>query len=106
MDRRIGPGACATCKIYANRAAGKPLFSSGFLHSGQEPTPVGPLAVDGCRSLVLVTGWAGEDRPPEAYPLDIGGHVDWLMPFVTVDADDASYCQSLRRFVPGWNSGT
>jgi hypothetical protein len=52
--------------------------------------------------LVLVTEWAGEDRPHEAYPLDIGGHVDWLMPLVAIEADDASYCQSLRRFLPGW----
>jgi hypothetical protein len=103
LDRHMGPGACATCKIYPDQAADRPLFASGFLRGGQEPTPVGPLSVAGCRRLVLVTQWAGESRPQGAYPLDIGGHVDWLMPFVTVDADDASYCRSLRRFVPGWN---
>ncbi len=102
LDRSIGPGACATCKVYADQLAGKPLFSSGLLRSGQGPLPVGPLPVAGCRTLVLVTEWAGEDRPREAYPLDIGGHVDWLMPLVTVEADADSYCQSLRRFVPGW----
>ncbi|MGA2253767.1 MAG: NPCBM/NEW2 domain-containing protein [Thermoguttaceae bacterium] len=104
LDRCIGTGACASCKIYADKVAGKPLFSCGALRSGQQPTPAGPLTVDRCRRLVLVTGWAGEDRPPGAYPLDIGGHVDWLMPFVTVEADYDSYCQSLRRFVPGWTT--
>ena len=102
LDRSIGPGACATCKIYSEQAAGKPLFSSGPLRSGQEPTPVGPLSIAGCRSLVLATAWAGDARPPDAYPLDIGGHVDWLMPFVIVEADAAAYYEALRRFVPGW----
>ncbi len=51
-----------------------------------------------------MTEWAGENRSGEAYPLDIGGHLDWLMPLVTVETDDASYCQSLRRFVPGWTT--
>ncbi|MGA2619788.1 MAG: NPCBM/NEW2 domain-containing protein [Thermoguttaceae bacterium] len=104
LDRHMGPGACATCKIYPDQAADRPLFASGFLRGGQEPTPVGPLSVAGCRRLVLVTQWAGESRPQGAYPLDIGGHVDWLMPFVTIEADDASYCDSLRRFVPGWTT--
>ncbi|MGO9113457.1 MAG: NPCBM/NEW2 domain-containing protein [Thermoguttaceae bacterium] len=108
LDRCIGPGACATCKIYADQVAGRPLFSCGSLRSGQEPTPAGPLSVARCRKLVLVTEWAGDGDLREAYPLDIGGHVDWLMPFVTVEADDTSYCQSLRRFVPGlttWDLG-
>jgi hypothetical protein len=102
LDRRMGPGASAIAKVYADQVAGRPLYASGLLRGGQEVTPVGPLPVAGCRRLVLVTEWAGADRPREAYPLDIGGHVDWLMPFVTVEADDAGYCQSLRRFVPGW----
>jgi hypothetical protein len=102
VDRRMGPGACATCKIYPDQVAGRPLFASEFLRGGQEPTPVGPLPVADCRRLVLVTEWAGEGRPRGAYPLDVGGHVDWLMPFVIIEADDASYCESLRRFVPGW----
>jgi hypothetical protein len=104
LDRCIGPGACATYKIYSEQAAGKPLFSSGLLRSGQEPTPVGPLSIAGCRSLVLATAWAGDGRPPDAYPLDIGGHVDWLMPLVTVEADAAAYGEALRRFVPGWEA--
>ena len=103
-DRCIGPGACAKCKIYADQSADRPLFSSSLLRSGQEPTPVGPLRLTHFQKLVLVTQWAGEDRPRDAYPLDIGGHVDWLMPFVAVEADDAGYCQSLRRFVPGWTA--
>jgi hypothetical protein len=102
LERHMGLRACARCRICPDQLAGKPLYASGFLHDEQEPTPVGPLRVAGCRRLVLATEWAGEDGPPGAYPLDIGGHVDWLMPLVTIDADDANYCQSLRRFVPGW----
>jgi len=104
FDRCIGPGASATCKIFADQVADRPLFSCGSLRSGQEPIPAGPLSVDRYRKLVLVTEWSGENRAQEAYPLDIGGHVDWMMPLVTVESDDASYCQSLRRFVPGWTT--
>ncbi len=104
LDRRIAPGACATCKIYLDQLADRPLFSSSLLYSGQEPIRVGPLLVSGGRRLALVTQWAGTNRPQDAYPLDIGGHVDWLMPFVTIEPDDASYCESLRRFVPGWTT--
>ena len=102
LDRSIGPGPARRAKSMPIRWPESPSFPAGCSAAGRNRLPVGPLPVAGCRSLVLVTEWAGEDRPREAYPLDIGGHVDWLMPLVTVEADDASYCQSLRRFVPGW----
>jgi len=102
FDRCIGPVASATCKISGDQLADRPLFSCGSLRSGQEPIPAGPLSVDRCRKLVMVTEWMDDNLPQGAYPLDIGGHVDWLMPLVTVESDDASYCQSLRRFVLGW----
>jgi hypothetical protein len=102
LQRHMGPGACARCKICPDRLADKPLYASGILRDEREPSLVGPLRVAGFRKLVLVTEWAGDDGPAGTYPLDIGGHVDWLMPLVNVDADDACYCQSLQRFVPGW----
>ncbi len=128
IDRRMPPQACAVAKVYVDGGEDKgvrTLFKSrpdqstrtifpmekssdpfghanGFLGGGQKPTPIGPLHLEGCRRLVLVSQWAGDDASPETYPLDIGGHVDWLMPFVTVDTDQAEYCRSLRQFVPGW----
>jgi hypothetical protein len=102
LDRCVGEGACATCKIYQDQLTGKPLFASPFLRGSQQPIPVGPLPVAGIKRLVLVAEWAGEARPPGAYPLDIGSNVNWLMPFVTVEEDSASRWESLQRFVPGW----
>jgi len=65
---------------------------------------VGPLEVAGVKRLVLVTEFGDEGRPQGAYPLDIGDHVDWLMPFVTLDENAGKRLQSLRRFVPGWQN--
>jgi hypothetical protein len=102
LDRRVGAGACAVCKIDSDQAAGKSLSSNIVLRSGQEPTLVGPLRIGGCRTLILSTQWAGDAQRTADYPLDIGSNVDWLMPLVHIDGDEAALCESLRRFVPGW----
>jgi hypothetical protein len=104
LDRRVGPAACATSKIYQDQVAGKPLFASPFLWGSRQPIPVGPLPVAGVKRLVLVAEWVNEGRPAGTYPLDIGSNVNWLMPFVIVEEDLASRRESLRRFVPGWKT--
>ncbi len=101
LDRSVDRGACAVCKIYQDQVAGKPLFTSGFLRGMEEPIPVGPLRVDGAKRLVLVTEFGDEGRPPGAYPLDMGDHVDWLMPFVTFEENANDRRESLKRFLPG-----
>ena len=65
--------------------------------------PVGPLPLTGAKRLVLVTDFGHDDRPADAYPLDIGDHVNWLMPLVTIDEDAAQRREALRRFIPGWS---
>jgi hypothetical protein len=102
LDRSVSRGACAVCKIYADEVVGKPLFASRFLRGGQEPVPVGPLRVADAKCLVLVTEFGDEGGPPDADPLDIGDHVDWLMPFVTFEESAADRLDSLKRFLPGW----
>ena len=104
LDRSVDRGACAVCKIYEDRVAGRPLFASGYLRGLNEPVPVGPLRVDAAKRLVLVTEFGDEGRPPGAYPLDVGDHVDWLMPFVTSDETADDRLASLKRFVPGWET--
>ena len=104
LDRSVDGGACVVCKIFPNQVAGKPLFNSGFLRGATEPIPVGPLDVEGAKRLVLVTEFGDEGRPQAAYPLDIGDHVDWLMPFVTLDENAGKRLESLQRFVPGWQN--
>lgn len=47
-----------------------------------------------------------QGRPPGADPFDIGDHVDWLMPMLTVDRREIDRGELLRRFVPGWQNWT
>jgi len=65
---------------------------------------VGPLEVAGVKRLVLVTEFGDEGRPQGAYPLDIGDHVDWLMPFVSFEESAHDRLRSLKRFVRGWEA--
>jgi hypothetical protein len=101
LDGSVSRGACAVCKIYEDEVAGRALFTSGFLRGGEEPIPVGPLRVAAAKRLVLVTDFGDEGRPPGADPLDIGDHVDWLMPFVTFEESAEERLESLKRFLPG-----
>jgi hypothetical protein len=103
IDSSMGPGACAQCRIYRDRVAGAPALTSGLLRGGAEPLALGPLRVAGSKRLVLVTDFADEGRPADAYPLDIGDHVNWLMPLVVIEEDAQQRRQALCRFVPGWD---
>jgi len=102
IDASVGDGGCATCKIYQDKVAGKPLFASEFLRGGAEPVRAGPLALGSAKRLVLVTDFADQNRPAGAFPLDIGDHIDWLLPMVTMDDSGGSRPELLRSFVPGW----
>jgi len=102
IDASVGDGGCATCKIYQDKVAGKPLFSGEFLRGGAEPVRAGPFALGNAKRLVLVTDFADQNRPAGAFPLDIGDHIDWLLPMLTIDDSSGSRPELLRRFVPGW----
>ncbi len=86
LDNAVGQAGCARVAIYRDAVSGKPLHRTGLLRGGENPTMVGPLDVAGVKRLILVTEAAHEDRPPGTDPLDIGDHVDWLLPIVILPA--------------------
>jgi len=104
LDASVGQGGCAVAKLYAHKVGGKPLWSSGLLRGGQEPLTVGPVRLAKAKRLILVTDSAHASRPADAYPFDIGDHVDWLVPMVAVEDPPPERAGLLRQFVPGWSA--
>ncbi len=85
LDVAAGWGGCASCSVYRDKVAGRPLWEGRFLRGSSPPVHAGPLNIAGAKRLVLVTDFAHEGRPAGADPLDVRDFVDWLMPLVTVD---------------------
>ncbi len=106
IDRAAGSGGCAIVKVYRDEVKGDPLWQSGFLRGGEAPVRIGPLDLGGAKQLVLVTDWAHEGRPAGADPLDIRDYVDWIHPFVELDASKLPKTAAvLDNYVPelaGW----
>ena len=84
LDRAVGEGGCAVCKVYLDEAGG-PAWTSGHLRGGQAPARVGPLSVAAARQVILQTDYGHEGRPVGADPWDIRDEVDWLSPVVKID---------------------
>ncbi len=106
LDSSVGDGGCVRGRIHRDAAGGPQLFHSGYLTGSQEPTKVGPLNIQGAQRLVLVTEFGHKGRPAGSDPLDIRDHVDWLMPWVSVDlsAIEKPAFDFARWFAPlsGW----
>lgn len=85
LDSSVGDGGCVRCRIHRDAVSGPQLFHSGYLTGSQEPTKVGPLNIQAAQRLALVTEFGHQGRPAGTDPLDIRDHVDWLMPWVSVD---------------------
>jgi hypothetical protein len=106
IDNSVSSGGCAEVKVFADRPSGQPLFASGHLRGGKEPIRIGPLDISQAKRLVLVTDMAHRDRPADAYPFDIGDHVNWLLPIVACEAPAVDRSALVRRFVGGWERWT
>jgi len=108
LDTTVGDGGCVRCSVHRDAVGGSPLFTSGYLTGSQEPTRIGPLNIQGAQRLALVTEFGHEGRPADTDPLDIRDHVDWIMPWVTVDlAEIERRAFDLARwFAPldGWSA--
>ena len=89
IDAAVGESGCVVGKVYANEAAGTPLFQSKPLLGLQPAVSTGEIALasgnSAVRQLVLVVGDGGDARGPTATPLDIGDHADWLEPTLELD---------------------
>lgn len=86
LDRRAGEGGCVRAGI--RDARGHVLHEGELLIGSSTHREVDWIALPdraGGRSLVLVADAALEDHPPEADPLDIRDHLDWLEPRLRLD---------------------
>ena len=104
LDAGVGEKACAAAKIFRDKAGGKVLWAGDALRGDDEPVRVGPLDVSKVKRLVLVTDSAQQKRSADAYPFDIGDHVNWLLPMLTLEESAGDRAELLRRFVPSWQT--
>lgn len=96
IDAGVGENACAAGKVYRDKVGGKPLWAADVLRGDEEPVRVGPLDVSKAKRLVLVADFAPQKRLDGAYPFDIGDHVNWLLPMLTLEENDVKRAASLR----------
>ncbi|NQU25507.1 MAG: NPCBM/NEW2 domain-containing protein [Candidatus Nealsonbacteria bacterium] len=106
LDNSVGEQGCVTLRVFHDRSQRKPAFEREYLRGSDLPVPIGPLDLSGAKQLILMTNFAHNGRPEDADPLDVGDHVNWLLPTVTVRADPVARSVRLRQFVPGWNRWT
>ena len=89
IDAAVGDSGCVVGKVFLNQAAGTPLFQSQPLLGSRTAIATGDIALSGgssaTRQLVLAAEDGGDARGPNADPLDIGDHADWLEPILLLD---------------------
>jgi S1-C subfamily serine protease len=89
LDRSAGKGGCIRARVFGNEAVGQPLWESPFLVGSETVADTGvlPLAgpAGGQKSLVLQIDSAHLGRPPNADPLEVRDHADWLDPILELD---------------------
>ncbi len=89
IDAAVGDSGYAVAKVYLNEASGTPVFQSKPLRGSQPAVSTGEIALvsgnSAARQLVLVVEDGGDAGGPNADPLDIGDHVDWLEPTLLLD---------------------
>ena len=89
IDAAVGDSGCVVAKVYVNEASGTPLFQSQPLLGSRTAISTGDIALASgnaaARRLVLVVEDGGDAPRPNADPLDIGDHADWLEPTLLLD---------------------
>jgi hypothetical protein len=88
IDAIVRDSGCIAGKVYVNNTSGTPLFQSKPVYGSQSAVSTGDVALSRGSSpaqhLVLVAD-GGDGRGPNADPLDIGNHADWLEPTLLLD---------------------
>ncbi len=89
IDASVGDSGCVVAKVCLNQASGTPLYQSQPLRGSRTAISTGDIALasgnSAARRLVLVVEDGGAARGPNADPLDIGDHADWLEPVLLLD---------------------
>lgn len=102
LDEEVRGGGCAKALVYANAAAGAPLWQSPLLIGSKQVVDSGAVALSGPaggqKSIVLVADMAHQDRPAGTDPLNIRDMVDWLEP--TIELDPQQLAAEVAKLTP------
>jgi len=89
IDAAVGDCGCVVAKVCINQASGTPAFRSQPILGSRTVTSTGEIALAGgnaaARDLLLAVEDSGDAPGPNADPLDIGDHFDWLEPTLLLD---------------------
>lgn len=105
IDRSVGGRGCIKAMLRRESNNGAELWKSDFIRGGQTPATFTNINVQGAKTIALVADAAATDFPDNADPLDIGDHVDWLAPLVTVDLNSIHQQTPYDQWLPalaGW----
>lgn len=89
LDRSVGNGGCILARIFANEAAGTPLWQSATLVGSDAVAESGELKLAGPAAgqqrLVLAIDPVLQGRPAGADPLEIRDSANWCDPLLSLD---------------------
>ena len=87
LDADVCAAACAGYVVsVVPRGQTSPVVKArGVLRGGQAAMRVGPIDLTGADRLLLAAEFGEDDLANEAAPWDIGDHVNWLFPIITVE---------------------
>lgn len=104
IDRAAGAGGFARAAVHLEhhpRVAGDPAWRSDRLRGGLPAKRFGPIRRDGASWVILLADDAHGEHPPDADPLNIRDHVNWLSPRLTT-RDAPRLPQLLEPRLRGW----
>ncbi len=86
LDADVCPTACAgyVVSVVPSGQTAPVVKARGILRGGQTAGRVGPIDLAGADRLMLAAEFADDPQTEDAAPWDIGDHVNWLFPIVTV----------------------
>lgn len=92
LDADVCAAACAGYVVsVVPRGQTAPVVKArGVLRGGQAADRVGPIDLSGADRLVLTAEFGDDTQTNDAAPWDIGDHVNWLFPIVTVEQGSAA----------------
>lgn len=91
LDADVCPSACAgwVVSVVPHGQTAPVVKARGVLRGGQPAGRVGPIDLTDADRLVLAAEFGDDTQEADAAPWDIGDHVNWLFPTITVEQGGA-----------------